>query len=381
MTKQQSKFGRVRSWLVVCISGLMVLAAVGAGFVYMARSAPDSTLIEATGRGDIDFRVHYFENQLFPENPVPKNLHFLRHFTDYIEIDSSFSLWFGGGKTFDVNFAYTAEKRFEITYLGLGPQASPIVFQQNTEIARAQGTASGNHMSFRPYSGPDWPGGTYTVRPNDFMEIFSNFLEYSEQRLEEGVNLRGFSAELIIEFTLQLTARDAGLNEAIRRGYRIPIGVNVFSPEAMGNAGFTSSTLLEQGAENASPTVAMMGSLGAALAVGSLGLFAGLKKLTAKQEQNPRRQEYQAIMKKYGNEIVSSGGLADLRDFLATPVESFEELLKLSLNTGKLIVCHDQGDKAVFYVIADSIAFNFEILFTDTNPTLQSVIKKKEQDV
>jgi len=369
--KQYSIFGRIGCWLIVCISSLMVLAAVGAGLVFVVHSAPDSTLIEATGRGDIDFRLHYFENQLFPQNPVPKNLHFLRHFTDYIEIDSSFSLWFSGGNTFDVNFTYTAEKRFEISYLGLGGQQgpNPVVFQQVTEIARTQGAVSGNHMSFRPYSGPDWPGGTYTVRPNDFMEIFMNFLEYSEQRLDAGANLRGFSAELIIEFTLQLTSRDAGLNETIRRGFRMPIGVNVFSLEAMGNAGFTSSMLLQQDTDGISLTTAMMGSLGAMAAVGSFGLIAGLKKLTAlvraKRNPNPYRQEYQAIIKKYGNEIVSSGGLADLRNFLTTSVESFEELLKLSLNTGKLIVCHDQGDKAVFYVIADSIVFTYEILFAE----------------
>jgi len=363
----RAKLQRVTCWLLAGLGGLMALAAIATGLVYMARTTPDSTLIEATGRGDIDFRVFYYNNELFPDNPVPKNLYFLRHFTDFIEIDSSFMLWFNGNRTFDVDFNYTAEKRFEISYLGGQPGHNPVVFQQNTEISQVSGAVSGNNMSFRPYSGPDWPGGTYTIRLQEYMQVFDNFLEYNEQRLDDNANLRGFSAELVIEFSLQLTAWEAGLNETIRRSYRIPIGINVFSLEAMGNAGFTSSTLVVHDADGVSLT--MMGGLGFAVIIGGLGLITGIKKLSVRPDQDPSQQEYHAIMKKYGNEIVSSKGLSDLSGFMVTPVESFEELLKLSLNTGKMIVSHNQGDKAVFYVITDNIAFQFEIVFFDTTAT------------
>lgn len=339
----------MKKWILIIGGGLIGLVALSIGVAHVAAAAPDITLIEVTGRSDIDFRVYYIDNELFTENPVAKNLHFLRHLTDFIEVENSMVVNFSD--EFEIIYTYTAEKRFEISYGGTQTGANPVIFQIVTEIDRTRSMAQTNRLVFE--------GGTYQIFLNEYHDIFNHFVEYNEMRLGT-IQLRGFSAELVVEFTYTIVAPEVGIRETIQRGFTIPIDVNVFSPQVFGPTGFTASSVAEEDLPEVS--VLLMGGLGMAAAAGGLGILLGAKKMPHRAT-DPHRVEYDDIMKKYRNEIIMTTGTADLSKFVVQPVSSFDELLKISLNLGKLIVCHNEGDRAVFYAIVDAHAFNYEIRF------------------
>ena len=336
----------------------MVLAAGIMIAMQLLSAAPESLLIEASGQGNIDFRVFYIENDLFPDNPVPRNLLFFRHLTDFIEIESSFNAVFS--EDFHINYSYIAEKRFQILYTGSGV-GNPVVFEEITEISRVANSTFGNRLNFNSSNEPGQPGGTYIIRPNDFLETYMHFLEYNERVLGDagGGTFRGFTADLVIEFRYTVNSHAAGINESVRRGYRIPISTNVFTVEPFGTAGFTSSVAAVRDTEQVSAIV--LGALCLAVIIGAVLIVIGLK--SGSRQVNPRRKEYESILKKYSNEVIISGGIIDLSKLTVMPVATFDELLKLSLNLSKIIICHKDHERAVFCVIMDGHAFCHVIEF------------------
>jgi len=337
-----------------------MVASVFLAVFHIASTTPEAYLVEASGSSVLDFNVFYVENTLFPENPVSKNLHFFRHFTDYIEIKSGFSAAFS--ETFDVVYTYTAEKRFEVSYQGGTAGSNPVVFQDITEISNLSGIATTNHLAFSSENEQGVPGGTYTIRPDEYLEMYLHFLEYNEMQFAEAGEapaMRGFAAELVVEFYYQIIVQEAGINESIRRGYRIPIGVNVFSPEPIGAPGFTASSAISTDVVYISAPLLI--GFSAMFLLGGFGMYYALKRTN--RETSESRQEVNSILKKYGNEIVVSTGTADFTKYYAMPVANFDELLKLALNLGKLIICNTNDEKALFYAIIDNHAFYYIVKF------------------
>lgn len=353
---------------MIVISGLVLVAAILWAVSYVADFMSEDMLVEATGQNNINFTVHYLENEIFGENPVSAD-YFLRLFTDFIEVESSFSVNFN--EDLDIDYTYVAQKRFVITYAGSGG-SNPVIFEETKELSRASGSAHGRRLSFDSYNVDGEPGGTYIIFPRDYMEIYLNFLDYHEQHVEnEGgtaSSFRGFSAELFIEFTYSILAIPIGMSETTTRGYRIPISQDVFIPEVRGGiAGFTASA----SASTETPNIDLFTILVFALVLifSAIIMFVGIKCLSA--DGNKRRKKAKTILKKFSSEIVVSRSPMNLSRYNIMVVDDFDEILKLSVNLNKHIMCYHNAEKMELCTIVEEHAYYYCINYwKDKNDAL-----------
>jgi len=359
MGSSSKKLRKIIGWPVMIVSGLVFVAAILWAALYVTDLMHEDVVIEGTGQNNASFTVHYFDNEIFGGNPVSSNLHFLRHFTDFIEIESSFSANFS--EDLDISYTYVAEKRFVITHLGSGG-ANPVVFEEITELSRARGGTFGNELNFSSDSGYDEPGGIYTIFPREYMEIFLSFSEYHEQQIEnEGgtsAAFRGFSAELFIEFSYSVLAMPAGINETTVRGYRIPIAQDVFVPEVFGTHSFNAVVNLT----TETPIIDIYTILifATVIAISGLGVFIGIRCISV-GDSNEHHKKAKAILKKFSSEIVVSKSPMDLSNYTVMIVDEFEEILKLSINLNKHIMCYHDTEKMELCTIVDEHAYYYYI--------------------
>ena len=372
MISSNGTIRKIIGWSIIIVNGLVLIAAMLWTILYAANSASEDVFFEATAQNNVNFEVHYLDNEIFGENPVSANLHFLRPFTDFIEFESSFSASFS--ENLDVNYTYIAEKRLVITHSGGGGNVNDI-FEENTELSRIHGSASGRKLDFRSDSEDGEPGGTYTIFPREYMETFLNFLEYHDQHTEgEGGSVssfRGFSAHLFIEFTYYVASASVGLYETTKRGYSIPISLDVFAPEPIGDTGFSTSIILDTAVSIISPIDIAFFALSVILS--SLGAFMVIKSFSV--DDNEHRKKAETILKKFSGEIVVSKNPMNLSRYSIMMVDEFEEILKLSVNLNKHIMCYHNAHKMELCTIVDEYAYYYCINYNgeESNFNIESV--------
>jgi len=356
MNSPKRKFRKIIGWPIIAISCLVLIAAVFWAVTYVIGLMSEDVVVEGTGQNEINFTVHYLDNEIFGENPVSADLHFLRLFTDFIEIENSFFANFS--EDLDINYSYVSEKRFVITHLG-GGGVNPVIFEETTELSRLNGRIYGNTLNFGSHSEPDEPGGIYTIFPREYMETFLNFLEYHEQHSdhESGITptFRGFSAELFIEFTYTVLAMPVGIHETVSRGYRIPIAQDVFVPEAFGTHGFNAVANLVTETPNIELYTILI--LAGVIILSSFGLFIGIKCISSSENEYIKKAK--VILKKYSSEIVVSKSSMNLSGYTVMTVDEFDEILKLSINLNKHIMCYHDTDKMELCTIVDGHAYYY----------------------
>jgi len=338
-------------WWIFIISGLILVAMVALAVSFFVGVVDEETALESTGRNNIGFAVHYLPNDMFPVNPVPDNLHFLRHFIDFIEIESSFSADFT--RELGISYSYTASKRFIITYGGIGG-VNPVVYEEEIILNRMSGNVSGDYLNLE--------ADTHIIDLDVYMEILNNFLYHNEQLMEASDLFsvsRNFSAELVIEFTYTIQTIPVNVRQTTTRGYRLPVGQNVFTLEAFGSPGFTDTVVITH--DSAGVSLVQWMILSAMFLVGAGGIVFGVSRLTLEDNKNLKKAN--SIIKKYATEIILSPTPMDLSDYQRMQVEDFEEILKLSINLSKHITCNKDDYQASFYIIVDSLAYYYEITY------------------
>jgi len=353
-----------RYWMLA-VGGLLMLSmaiALAATLAGESMQDDESRVIEAVGRNNISFAMFYIENDLFPENPVPANLHFLRLFTDFVEIRSSFSANFG--EQLNINYTYVASTRFVISHATGFVGGVSTVFEEHNEISRVTGTAFDSVLNFQPTDDGE-PGGLYTINLHEYLETFNNFLDYFDRQMDAvGVTSgsRNFSADLFVEFSYTINAPSIGLNENSTRGLRIPISTEVFTLEATGSTGFnTQRTIGETIVENLNTTNVF--AFVALIFVGAGLVFFHFRLGSDRSGKSEALAE--SIMKKHANEIVFSQSPLELCGYKIAQVDDFGELLKLAINLGKHISSYKSDEKAEFCCIVDDFAYYYCIVFEE----------------
>ena len=339
----------IEKWWMIVVGGLIFGAVVIGTFFVVTEGMPEIVEITAVGHSTVSFDVYYFENELFPENPVPPGFQFMRHMTDFIRIQSGFLAEFS--EEFDLHYSYSARTRFVITY-GIGGSA---VYERITELSFEYGRQITGRLVFSAENVEGTPGGTYVIVPHVYYEIFNDFVRYAEQ--DEGygpaANLRGLTSELIIEFTYSLTALPINISESVTTGFRIPITLNVFTLEPFGSSSF--STQVNRSLDAEPPGVLTMVLLAVGLLI-SVGLVVyGVRGLFP--EKSDFQKSVDGIIKKYGTEIVVSRKPLNLDNYQIVQLEDFEDMIKLSINLAKHITCYKSAYLAVFYIVIDGFVY------------------------
>ncbi|MCL2399122.1 MAG: DUF5305 domain-containing protein [Defluviitaleaceae bacterium] len=345
------KFSKLPQIYIVIFSSLAILFVLLFAFNYLAMHLQDDVNVGLSGRANMDFRVFYLDNDIFPDNPIPQNLHFIMAFTDFIEVDTGFSAQLS--EYVEFYYSYTSIKRLVIRYIA-SADGGATVFESYYPLSNTRGSYSGREINL--------PTHTYTIYPGGYINLYLDFIEAKIQQMETGEgltthNARSFSAEVFIDFTYNIIVPDWGISESITRGYRVPLSSEVYTLVATGTTTFDNSANL-----NGSPTQATLPVIiffVAIFAIGTFGLFVSIKKLTANPNKN--QGQIDMIFKKYANEIVLSGMPLPLSQFLIFPVKDFDALLKVAIVLNKHIICFHNGEFAEFAVTAEGFAYHFKI--------------------
>jgi len=346
----------MRDKLLVLIFSAILLALIIVAVVSIRVYFHNDYIVTASGRHNLNFRVFYLENSIFDENPVPRHLDFLMSYTDYIEIDSSFIATFSN--EMDVYYSYRAVKRFIIRHMGTA-DPSRFVFEEVFQLSETSGAAITNQLVF---------SAEYTVFPKEHIGIYFDFVQDQVRQMEsEGViaqGLRGFSAELWIEFTYTLRAPEFGLNETITHGYRLSLTAEIYTFMTVGTSGFDWHTNIA--VQDTVITLPRIVLFVAAFVLSLLGLIYNAKKL--KEDPNVYHREVNFIIKKYTHEIVIYDKPVNTSRYEPRIVQEFSELLKLAINLNKHIMCHKGETRTEFAVIVDEFACMYEINYINDKP-------------
>ena len=354
---------RVNMPMASLAGSILLLAAVLIfALIILLPRFRDEVYIGAHGRAYTGFRVFYLENDFFPENPVQNQMAFLMSFTDFVEVDSRFNLRLD--REAEIFYNYSASKRFIIRYMGsLGGVANPIVFEDYHPLSTYGGRGYGTWFSFPPNEGG--PGGTYTVHPKIYTDLYLDFVAaqlymmYAENVIAQ--SLRGFSAEIVIEFRYNIIIPVWGINETTVQGYRLDLSSEIFTLTSIGghNNAWDRFIYLTEPPPQITIPIAIIFIFAAA--VGVYGLIASIGRLGA--DPNEARREASAILSKYSNEIVLSEDSLSLSDYRITKMKDFHALLKLAVILGKHIICYHDDEAAEFAVMVENSAYYFRIYF------------------
>jgi len=318
----------------------------------------EDIIVSASGRQNLDFRVFYIENEFFDENPIPQHLNFLISYTDYIEVNNSFTANFS--EEMDIYYNYHAEKRLVIQYNVNNHNL--IVFEKVYPLSEISGMIRANALAFD--TGNDGsPSGTYTIYPKDYIELYLGFIEEHALKMEAentaAQGFRSFSAELFISFTHSIYAPYFDLDETLQQSYQFSLSAEIYSFEITGESTFEWENVVpSQVAEISLPFVILFIAV---FALSVLGLFYSIREWMA--DPNPYRQKVNSIMQKYSSEIVVYDKPVDLRQYTPIAVQDFPELLKLAINLNKHIMCYRDKTHAEFVTIVDGYACTYRISF------------------
>jgi len=343
-------------WVMLLFSATTLAVAVVA-LSYLSNFFQESNVISASGQQNLFFRVFYVENEVFSANPIPHYLSFLMLYTDYIEIGSSFAANFS--EEANINLTYSSEKRLVIRYGG-APQGQ-IIFEETFPLAQGGKAMTASYIYLAAGSGN---GGVYTICPRDYIGLYMNFIEDYSRRLGSAFaqRIRNFSAELVISFTHTIIVPEFGLNEVLAQSMSLPLSADVFTIETTGVPSFGwERDLAARDAQQLSLPIAIM--FVALFASSVFGLLHFAKKLAS--DENRRRHEIDAILKKYSNDIVIYDRPVNLARYELMKVDEFVDLMKLAITLGKNIMCYTDEDHAEFVVIADGVASLYVIDYGD----------------
>jgi hypothetical protein len=338
---------------------LIIICLFVAGF-FLVESGRElfGESFDVSGRHDLEFFVYYVENDFWDENPIPRNLNFLMSHTDFIRVRSEFSL--NMSEEAEIIYSYTATERLIIRYMA-GGDAGNTVFENVTTLSEQRGRRVASSLRFSA-GDESTPGGMYIFDPLPHIHTYFDFVSHQTAQMHDrglvALGLRGFSAELQIDFVYTIAIPTFGVNENISRGYRIQLTSEVFTPVLTGGHMFDVSvpTYVPVARSISMPMTVLLVAffaLGVYGLVRNIGLFS--------QDPNPRRREVNAILKKYSGEIVVDDAPVDLSRFYVKRLKDFSELLKLAVNLSKHIMCYNNRKYAEFVVIVDEFAYVYRV--------------------
>jgi len=314
--------------------------------------APDSTLL-ISGRSDLRHKVYYLENETFGGGTIPTNRHYLMSFTDFIEVENLLSMGFS--QSVELSYQYNAALVLSIRHIRTnGGSANPVVHEVRHTLAEDSGNVNGDYVNL--------PGGVYSIEPKNYIDAYFRFVaEQQAKMIRENVvaeRTPQFTADLSVVFTYQLRSAEGKINEVVTRGYTIPLTTEVYSFEETGAAALNKSIDLRVW-ETPSLFVLLLMAL---WFVGHIyGVCACLRRLT--QEKNELRR----ILARHTDEIAMTQKPVDLSKHKVIGLTTFNELLKLAVNTGKQIICYQNRQKADFTVVADGCAYCYNLVLPDGN--------------
>jgi len=364
MTKVKDFFSRLLKHWQIMLPLLVILFMIAIAAKHVTRlpnDNQDDVAFEASGSINVDFNVFYIENESFPENPIPQGLNFLMSFTDFIEIESNFFARFS--EEVEVDYTYTSAARLIVRHRGAASgELNPIIFEYIYPLSTANDQLVGRELRFPP-SDEATDVEIYTIYPDQFLDIYLDFVAEYERINRTTGNQANFLVELQVEFIYDISIPDWSISETVVASYHIPLTeVYSFVPSE-DDSTFTLSIDSPDSQEQATLPVIIVFVV--IFSLSAFVLFKGIRNL--QNDSDEFQQEIAEISKKYANEIIESSQsllsvlLANQVVYTCVKVHKFESLLNLAINANEHIVSYHNDERAEFVVVKGNLVYYYEI--------------------
>jgi len=356
------KFNK-KIWLL-CLTvfcSASILVTVFLAFKYIRSFSASNGTVYVSAKNNINYRVHYKENDFFPSGVRPVGLNYLISFTDYIEIENSFTADFS--RSVDASYQYSATETLLIKHQkGSDRNNNLIVHREKNILSEANGSAAGEQIVFNAADAEH--SGAFIIIPKEYIDIYRQFVnaQRAQMQKENAVTEKtlNFSAELLVDFTYDIQIAGSGVTQSLTRGVCIPLSNEVFSFEETGAPMAETQILLR---EMRQPGIFISVLTVLWFCANIFGVCYGIRQLTAKKDVYEHKLK--RILGRYPDEIVIVENPADLTKFTVEPVKQFEELLKLAVNFNRHIRCYHNNERAEFCIFADGFAYCYKLYLED----------------
>ena len=369
MTVRVSK-NKVSHLLVLVVCGLLLLCVLAAGLFLLVSSLREdvSTTFDMSGTNSISFDVHYLQNEMWDDNPIPRDLFFLMSFTDHIEVKNSLQVSLSESSR--IYYTCRARVTLDINYAGnVGGLVNPPLLREQHTLYETSGHVDSHYVHITGIGADSHD--YFRIDPRPYIETYFMFANAQRRQMErEGLmvlGFRGLSAELLIEFDHTVSVPQMEVFRQTTRGYRIPLTNEVYTLHTTGGPesfGESISVLTMPGGIEPRGSVILLLVLAGVLS--SAGVAYSLSKLLS--DPNEKRRMAKKLLRKYAAEIVTSDTMYDLTGYKVMPVVDFLELLKLSVNLNRHIMCHHDKNAAHFAVTVDNWAYTLDIEYSERIP-------------
>ena len=343
--------------MVACISvvALLMLAQVA---INQLNNEVIEEFAAINTHHDLKFQVHYVQNNMFEENPIPQDFNFLMSFTDYILVTDSFNISIS--KPTNIYYDFLATKRLVVTSPDAGYNV--VVFEQSTILDESSGQSHGTNIQISGAGGFLDESTGFSISPRDYIFWYRQFTEYHQRQMirEDVMGLgggRNLSAELRVDFSYNIHLPEINHRESSTRGFNIPLGNEIYNLTASGNPSNESRVLLSQAdisPANAPPIFVFV--------VGVLICLAALiwSFMMFMKEEDQKVQKTQ-IPKKYSDNLIITNSPVDISSSIIVTVKDFKEMLKLSTWLSKPIIYYPDSTDADFILPSDGFTYVFSI--------------------
>ena len=352
-SKEKVVFKKAPAWVASFSVAIAVMVIIAIIFVTSNMGSTISTPT-ASARHNLSFQVFYLDNEMFSENPISPHKDFLISYTDYIQVHNGLTVNFS--EETNVQYTYNVTKRLVVRPLG----SDRIVFEDVFVLSDSSGQVRTNRMTIGSLGSNGSNGttvevnGSYILEPKIHIETYRAFIrDQAQQMYNENViaqGLSGFTADLLIDFTYTIYAPDLGINERLTSGYRMPLTTEIYSLSTTGVSSFEAVSE-DSGLSISLPVAIIFVLTFGALVLGLLYFIREMKNVTSHLPTEAER-----ILRKYDREIVHYNNSIDISRYNLMEPQSFDELLKLSINLSKQIMCYKGENYVEFVVIFDDFA-------------------------
>jgi len=343
----QTLYKKLSRTLLIVIAAVSALAFVLI-VVFSARYIMDCVTAENSihfaERNAVSYVLHTEEgNDFYPAELTNRYSYYRRQYTDHIQVKA--------GYTANVDKAtpmtYTASYTAALLVRNANNGNNGLIWDEKTDLGGASGDCN-------------FVNGQFTLQKS-----FDLYLETYEERLQaylddakaNGVTL-SVVGEVVFTAEYQLTGKEDKTvkTDPIARSVTIQLQKELYTVAYSGKDN-AEAFIPERAVRLPALWASILIVLG--VAVSLTALIVALK--AAFQDPDEFRAAYKRIMRKYYNEVALVASAETPIFKRAVAVESFDELLKFSLNLAKPITCYKTEDFALFAIACDNIYYQYTL--------------------
>ena len=341
--RQEYKQNR-KKWTLIQLTAIILLAVISLSMFLIYDGLNQAQYIEYSESGNIDYEVHYIENDFFEDEWIDANQSYISSLIDDIKANFLYDL---STNSPDMSFSYTyrVDAKLEITRKDAGTPYYTL--EENLMPAKQSFAKNGGSVKIRE---------TISIDYKKFDSIARSFIE--------AYDLSNANSTLTVTLTVDAISANSQFNQEINNNYstsiKIPLAENNFNIIGASNAPDNAPKLFEFKSIADRNVFLVLGIVTAILAVLAVALLLVFLRLT-KNEDVTYASEINKILKSYDSYIQRINGEFDCEGYQIVEIKTFNEMLGIRDTIQSPILMSENRDETMTKFL---IPTNTQILYT-----------------